>query len=324
MKHSSKNSKLICLIIFLGVGRNFSYSQENQTSTYWESIIDAENTFVNGYPDSSVLAYIKIVNNFGIPQLESWLNAYRISEIDLKGKYADTLVNLLQQKDYLFYLKRYLKSQNINYFHSLNLDTVKKRDHLAYFKSSRKKFQTWRKLERQDQRIRNLVSLKKLAVRDSLDRQKLGELYKLNDNELPTKIEMMTFQQLEPYWVIFQHTDFNLTVENRTFMDSILMSSLESGRLNPSNVKFHVGYTVVRSIPEEKTENDIYLNFNDFSYDWFSITHDYNSLEEIINRIGIKKLTYINQLRSSIYLEPITNEYLNKLKLFKEKNLYAR
>jgi hypothetical protein len=312
--------RVVSILFFFGFCPAFSYCTERDTS-YWESVIAAENLFVKGQSDSSAASYIAIFNRFGIPQLKCWLNAYHISEFDLNGKYSDTLTKLFQQKGSLFYLKKYAQYHHIDYLSGLRLDTIKKRDYRWYVKSSRKIHCSWRELERSDQRMRTVLSLKKMITRDSINRQKLVELYRSNNDRLPTKMEMMTFQQVEPYWVIFQHADFNLERRNMTMLDNILMSSLKSGRISPSNVKFHLGYTVFRTF--SKIDNNPYKSDSEFLVDWFDIGH-YNSYEEAANNIGISRLEYINKLRSMIYLEPITDDYLKKIKVFEKKGMYAR
>ncbi len=320
VKHCFYTSTSICLLMCISFA-NRTFSQEG----YWERIHLAEDLFVLGAYDSSLTNYCATFEKYGVCQLSPWMNAYKISEINLNGKYSETLLNFFIKEDNLYYLKK-AKSKN-EYLDGMVdiplLDTLKRSSFKESIKRKKITLSKWQKLERKDQRPRKFpgvmfVNNEKLFKLDSINRQMFFKLCEEFDNMVPSNMDLFFIGSFHPCDMIFQHNRLHTAVSNWNKMDSIFYNSIKYGKYSPNRAKNNLIYSVMRDVRKGNVKE--YESSMDLAQDWSRITK-FSSKEEAESTIGISRFRFINNLRELIYLEPITNQYLRKRTIFKEQGL---
>jgi hypothetical protein len=319
VNHSFYPATLICLLMCISfAGRTLS--QES----YWEGIHSAEDLYLLGEYDSSLTKYCAAFEKYGVCQLSPWMNAYKISEVNLNRKYSETLLNFFIKEDNLYYLK---KAKVLNGMESSPvLDTLKG----SSFKESitRKKIarSNWQKLARKDQRPRKFpqsifISDDKLWQLDSINRERMIELCALNNNLLPSKMDLFYVGSFDYYYSIFENSHLSSSRSNWNKLDSIFYNSIKYGKYSPKFAQYNLINSVMFDM--RRSQEKEYENSTDLAQDWFRITK-FSSKEEAESTIGISRFQLINNLRELIYLEPITNQYLKKRTVFKEQGLFVQ
>lgn len=316
-------SCIICVISF----HNYLSAQSR---SYWSEIIEAENKFVTKEYDVSTSAYYNTFLYYGVNDLENWFNAIFISEQFSSDRvYSDSLIililkeiNIFDQRNFEEQISRLPKLIYVS-------DTIQHKNYKTLNKKHRQLYSKWKLLERKDQRPRKFpysifVSNKKLHTIDSLNQEKLIELYYQNGNTLPSSIDFGRPNKTTPYWIIFQHSnyDWKENTVNISRLQQILFDELSKGKVSPKSAQYHLIYTVAREISHGATEI-IYKDPQNFISDWFNIVK-FNSMTDLQHEINIDELTFINELRRQIYLEEINDAYLQKRLIFIEQNLYFR
>lgn len=301
-----------------------------QTENYWNQITKAEDYFYKEKVDSSLLTYVTTFRKFGIRQMDNWYNAVYISK-ETHGfqNYTDSLIQLLIAEDNLYSLKLLdKKSKRITQLQLIS-DTISKRTYLKSINRKKIQFKEWKKLEKKDQRIRKFplgifVSNKKLGYYDSLNRQTFYSLYKKYNSCLPNKLDFWEFETMEePYWVIFQHSYFDWkSIDSSAPLTKIMLDELGKGSLSPKGIQYCLIYSILRDIDIRKIDI-VYKDSQKLLTDWFKVAN-FGSMNELLKVVNEDELKFINQLRTSIGLEEITDFYLGKRKKLKEFNLYVR
>lgn len=320
VKHSFYPSTLICLLMCISFA-NRTFSQES----YWERIHLAEDLFVLGAYESSLTNYCATFEKYGVCQLSPWMNAYKISEVNLNGKYSETLLNFLIKEDNLYYLKK--AKSKYEYLDGMVdiplLDTLKRSSFKESIKNKKIARSSWLKLARKDQRPRKFpksifISDDKLWELDSINREGMMELCVSNNNLVPSKMDLFYFGSFDYYYSIFENSHLSSSASNWNKMDSIFYNSIKYGKYSPKFAQYNLINSVMFDMRRSKQKE--YENSTDLAQDWFRITK-FSSKEEAESTIGISRFRLINNLRELIYLEPITNQYLRKRTVFKEQGL---
>lgn len=331
MSHSIKIDSIDCKGLILLQFFLFSiFGLYGQTGNYWNQITKAEDYFYQEKTDSSLTSYLTTFRKFGIRHMDNWYNAVYISQ-ETEGfqNYTDSLIQLLIEEDNVYTLKLLdTKSKRITQLQLIS-DTISKK---AYVKTAQRKkieFREWKKLEKKDQRIRKFplgifVSNKKLGYYDSINRQTFYTLYAKSDSCLPNKLDFWEFEMMEePYWVIFQHSYFDWkSSDSPEPLKKIILDELSKGSISPKGVQYCLIYSVLRDIDVRKIDL-VYKDSQKLLADWFKVVN-FGSMTDLLKEVNEDELKFINQLRTSIGLEEITDFYLGKRKKLKEYKLYVR
>lgn len=315
------NSFILIFFLDLIFFSNRVFSQDS----YWESIQIAEDLFIQEEYDNSLTVYCTTFEKYGVCQLAPWMNAYKISETKLNGKYADSLLNFVIEEDNLYYLKK-VRSKN-KFLDGMvaipMLDTLKRSSSKESIKLKKIARSKWQKLDRKDQRPRKFpgymfVDNEKLSKLDSINRQVFFKLCEEFGDMVPSNMDLFFTGSFHPCDVIFQHNHLHTDVSDWNKMDSIFYNSIKYGKYTPNRAKNNLIYSVMRDVRKGIVKE--YESSMDLAQDWSRITK-YGSKEEAELAISTPRFQLINNLRQRIYLEPITDNYLKKRLVFKELGL---